>query len=270
MAKKCKCPECKACEDWAVPTADFFSLLLALFIALYAIASQNKDKMKSMSKAFADIFDFKPITLSLIPPMDQTAQTQGSPTTNVKQQQESKQSQSTSKQEVIQQAKKIMEQMNKMNDVTEGTGNGSESEVVMTDEGVRIRVTNNIIFGDGSAELNPAAKKMVGILATVLKEFPNDIKVEGYTGEAQPKGTIYPSNWELSAARASSVVRELVSRGYDAKRFTVVGHADTKPLSLDKTNGKHFLNQRVDIILMNYDNKPNDLPAASVLDGKKQ
>ena len=268
MAKKCKCPECKACEDWAVPTADFFSLLLALFIALYAIASQNKDKMKSMSKAFAEIFDFRPITMSLIPPMDQTAQTQGTPNTNTKQQ-ESK-SQSTSKQEVVQQAKKIMQDLNKMNDTREETGNGSDSEVVMTEDGIRIRVTNNIVFADGSAELNPAARKMVGILAAVLKEYPNDIKVEGHTGDAPPKGSIYPSNWELSSARAASVVRELISKGYDSKRFTVIGHADTKPLSLTKEQGKNFLNQRVDIILMNYDSKPNDLPSSSVLDGKKQ
>lgn len=268
MAKKCKCPECKACEDWAVPTADFFSLLLALFIALYAIASQNKDKMKSMSKAFADIFDFRPITLTLIPPMDQTAQTQGSPNTNAKQQ-ETKQSQSTSKQEIVQQAKKIMEELNKMNDITEGAGNGSETEVVMTEEGIRIRMTNSIIFGEGSAELNQAAKKMIDVVSKVLKPYPNDIKVEGHTGEAQPKGTIYPSNWELSAARASSVVREMVLKGYDAKRFTVVGHADTKPLSLDKTNGKHFLNQRVDIVLMNYNNQASDIPSSSILDQKR-
>jgi chemotaxis protein MotB len=268
MAKKQKCPECEACEKWAVPTADFFSLLLALFIALYAIASQNKDKMKSMSKAFAEIFDFKPITLTLIPPMDQTAQTQGTPNSQRKQE-ESKQ-QSNSKSEVVQQAKKIMQDLHKMNDVREESGNGSESEVVMTDEGIRIRVTDNIIFADGSAELNPAAKKMVNILATILKQFPNDIKVEGHTGgDNPPKGSIYPTNWELSAARAASVVRELISKGYDPKRFTVVGYADTKPLSLDKTNSKHFLNQRVDIILMNYDNKPNDLPTSSVLDDKK-
>jgi len=270
MARKKKCPEAEACEKWAVPMADFFSLLLALFIALYAIASQNKDKMKSMSKAFAEIFDFRPLTLSLIPPLDQMAQKEGVPNTNKKQQQETKQSQSTSKQEVVQQAKKIMEDLNKMNDVRDETGNGSETEVVMTEEGIRIRVTNNIIFADGSAELNPAAKKMVDILATILKPYSNNIKVEGHTGDVPPKGSIYPSNWELSAARASSVVRELISKGYDPKRFSVVGHADTQPLSLDKINGKNFLNQRVDIILMNYDNTPNDIPSTSVLDTKKQ
>ena len=60
MAKKKKCPECPAGERWAVPYADFLSLLLALFIALYAISSQNKDKLKALSKSFSEIFEFTP------------------------------------------------------------------------------------------------------------------------------------------------------------------------------------------------------------------
>jgi chemotaxis protein MotB len=269
MAKKKKCPECEACEKWAVPTADFFSLLLALFIALYAIASQNKDKMKSMSKAFAEIFDFRPLTLSLIPPLDQMAQKDGAQNTNAKQQEQTKQSKSESKEKVVQQAKQLMKDLSKLNDARDEQGNGSETEVIMTDEGIRIRMLNSIVFGDGSAELNPAARKVVDILGGIIKQYPNDIKVEGHTAEpSPPKSSPYPSNWELSSARASSVVRALIEKGYNPKRFTVVGFADTKPLSIDEAAKKHFLNQRVDIILMKYENKIDDLPTSSLLDSK--
>lgn len=263
MAKKKKCPECAGGEKWAVPFADFFSLLLALFIALYAIASQNKDKMKMLSKSFADIFDFTPTQMSINPQdsgNDPSTSTQSSEAKDLRQTAQAVQQQ-------IEVAKQLMKDLQAIKDVAPESGNGSDTEVVMTDEGIRIRMLNAIVFDEGSANLTPASKKIVDILAASVKTYPGNIKVEGHTSSTLPsKGSIYPSNWELSSARASSVVREFISLGFNPGKFTVVGYADTKPTSKEPEAAKHFLNQRVDIVLMRYDGKGEVGGTSSILD----
>lgn len=265
MAKKKKCPECEAGEKWAVPFADFFSLLLALFIALYAIASVNKDRMRALSKSFSDIFEFTPSQMNVVP-TGQDAGQEGkvSPTTSANKE-ETKQSQQ-SKQQQIETAKQLMKQLQAIKDVSQEAGNGSDTEIVMTDEGVRIRMLNSIVFEEGSANLTPASKKVIDILANAIRAFPNDIKVEGHTSSTLSKSSQYPSNWELSTARSSAVVRSLIEKGFVADRFTAVGYADTKPLSKEIEAGKHVLNQRVDITLMRYDGRGELGGGKSVLD----
>lgn len=262
MAKKKKCPQCEGGEKWAVPFADFFSLLLALFIALYAIASQNKDRMKALSKSFADIFDFTPAQMSINP---QDAGKDSSTNTHSSESKDSKQT-SQAVQQQIEIAKQLMKELQAIKDVAPEQGNGSDTEVVMTDEGIRIRMLNSIVFDEGSANLTPASKKIVDMLAASIKTYPGNIKVEGHTSSAQPpKGSIYPSNWELSTARASAVVREFISLGFDPAKFSAVGYADTKPISKEPGAAQHFLNQRVDVVLMKYDGK-GEVGGKSVLD----
>lgn len=254
MAKKKKCPECEAGEKWAVPFADFFSLLLALFIALYAIASVNKDRARALSKSFSDIFEFSPSQMNLVPTGQDAGQEGKVSMATSASKDDVKQSQQ-SKQQQIETAKQLMKQLQAIKDVSPDAGNGSDTEIVMTDEGIRIRMLNAIVFDEGSATLTPASKKVIDILSAAVKGFPNDIKVEGHTSSTLPKNSVYPSNWELSTARSSAVVRSLVEKGFNPDRFIAVGYADTRPLSKEPEAGKHVLNQRVDITLMKYEGK---------------
>jgi len=263
MARKKKCPEIPPSEKWAIPYADFLSLLLALFIALYAIAAQNKDKMKALSKSFAEIFDFTPSRMSVTP---QDVDKGSSPNTE-ESQSKSKEQNSESRQQQVQIVKQLMKELQAIKDVAPEQGNSSESEVVMVDEGIRVRMLNAIIFEEGSATLSPASKRVVDILAASVKNYQGGIKVEGHTSESQPpRDGIYPSNWELSSARASAVVRGFISNGLDPAKFTAVGYADTKPISKEIGGAKHFLNQRVDIVLMKYDGKASNADNQSILD----
>lgn len=266
MAKKKKCPECEAGEKWAVPFADFFSLLLALFIALYAIAAVNTSQLKSLSVAFTNIFENNPVTLNIVPNDSKDAHDRPGQTKEEGRDM-SKQTQAQAKQQQVESAKQLMKELQAVKDVVDEKGNGSDTEIVMTDEGIRIRMLNSIAFDQGSANLTPASRKVLDILSASIKNFPNDFKVEGHTSESQAggRGSYYPTNWELSTARASVVVRYLIDKGFDPKRFQAVGYADTKPLSLDDTNKKHFLNQRVEIVLMRYEGK-GSLQTKSVLD----
>lgn len=255
MAKKKKCPECEACEKWAVPTADFFSLLLALFIALYAIASVNSDKAKLASQAFVEIFKTPPRTddapvLPIPPPpgksdSDAKLQKSGSPN----------------------QMEDISKMLNKIREISDKEGTGSQTEVVTTPEGVKIRGFDGVVFEKGSAELSMPFRRVLAFVATVLRQAPNQVKIEGYATPGDADGSSYPSTWELSGARAGAVIRYL-SEGekIDSKRFLLVGHGQMAPLN--QSNAQNFLNRRVEITIMNYAGM-QDFQGPTVLDEKK-
>jgi chemotaxis protein MotB len=105
--------------------------------------------------------------------------------------------------------------------------------IAVTEEGIRIQIVDsqkNPIFPAGSAELTNPAKQMVRSIASILKNFPNEIAVEGHT-DSSPTRSEMVSNWELSVARASSARRELEDGGIEPSRISrVVGFADRVPL----------------------------------------
>lgn len=105
--------------------------------------------------------------------------------------------------------------------------------IAITEEGVRIQIVDSLenpIFSSGSAQLTDPAKKILRTVASILKNFPNEIAVEGHT-DSSPVRSEQISNWELSVARASSARKELESAGIDPSRISrVVGFADKIPL----------------------------------------
>lgn len=239
MAKKKKCPECEACEKWAVPTADFFSLLLALFIALYAIASVNTDKAKMVSQAFVEIFK--------TPPRVDNAPVLPIPPPPGKNESDSQMTKSGSPQQM----EDIAKMLDKIREVSDKEGTGSDTEVVMTQEGVKIRGFDGVIFEKGSAELSMPFRRVLSYIATILRQNPNAVKVEGFTTPGDAAGSAYPSNWELSGARAGAVIRYLIdNEAIKAGRFVLVGHGEVSPYSA--TNAKNFMNRRVEITILNY------------------
>ncbi|MEN6437686.1 MAG: flagellar motor protein MotB [Syntrophobacter sp.] len=123
--------------------------------------------------------------------------------------------------------------------------------IAVTPEGIRIQIVDsreNPIFQPGSAQLTDSAKKIIRTLCTVLKNFPNDIAVEGHTDSSQSKNE-QTSNWELSIARASSARRELEQSGIEPSRIArVVGYADRVPLLPELPSDAR--NRRISIVFM--------------------
>ncbi len=132
--------------------------------------------------------------------------------------------------------------------------------IAVTEEGIRIQIVDsqqNPIFPAGSAELTDTAKQMVHTIAAVLKNFPNEIAVEGHTDSA-PTRSEQVSNWELSVARASSARRELEDSGIEPSRICrVVGFADRVPLFTTSPDDPR--NRRISILFAkNKKLKPPD------------
>ncbi|MGG1664399.1 OmpA/MotB family protein [Brevibacillus sp. NRS-1366] len=120
-----------------------------------------------------------------------------------------------------------------------------------TEEGLRIRLPESILFKSGSAELQEQGKKVVGTVAGVLQRFGHLVRVEGYTDDVPITHSTYNSNWELSSGRAIAVMREMVD-GYSlpASRFTVAGLGEYKPLVDNSNDENRARNRRVEIIIL--------------------
>lgn len=120
-----------------------------------------------------------------------------------------------------------------------------------TEEGLRIRLPESILFKSGSAELQEQGKKIVGTVAGVLQRFGHLVRIEGYTDDVPITHSAYNSNWELSSGRAIAVMREMVD-GYSlpASRFTVAGLGEYKPLVDNSNDENRARNRRVEIIIL--------------------
>lgn len=129
---------------------------------------------------------------------------------------------------------------------------------------VQVEIRTDILFPSGSAKLSEAATPVIARLGKILEPFPNPILVEGDTDNRPIHTVVFPSNWELSAARAASVVRRFMSAGVAPSRMAVIGHAQYEPIASNTTAAGRNANRRVDIVILSSDGSvPRSLRAAA-------
>jgi len=117
--------------------------------------------------------------------------------------------------------------------------------------GVVVTLDETLLFPSGSARIDDAAAPALGAIAEVLADLDNQILVEGHTDSVPTSGTVWPTNWELSAARATAALRELnESYGLAGTRLSAVGHADTRPRSTNDTAEGRAQNRRIEIVVL--------------------
>ncbi|WP_420233040.1 OmpA family protein [Pseudomonas sp. ABY48] len=126
---------------------------------------------------------------------------------------------------------------------------GSDIEVVTSESAVSFRISSEIIFPSGQSDLNLGGLRVLQRLIPILESVPHKIIVAGHTDTQDIRSSRFPSNWELSSARAGSVVRYLQSNGISSDRLTAVGYADTRPLGDNATTQGRARNRRVEFIL---------------------
>jgi len=126
---------------------------------------------------------------------------------------------------------------------------GQGVEVVVNEKSISLRLNSEIIYNSGQADLSLEGLAVLHRLIPVLKAENYLITVEGHTDSRTLRGTRYPSNWELSGARAGSVVRYLQANGIDSRRLKAVGYAHTRPLGDNTTAEGRAANRRVELIL---------------------
>jgi chemotaxis protein MotB len=292
MARKHKHPEHENLERWLVSYADFMTLLFATFTALYAMAQTDAAKLKDVSAAIKEGFEEKSIMNGInsvlrgqSPPSrnpDPLSQEKGAgpgvigrfdsmtyQAGEVKSTQKLVDDLTSDLKNVNQEIKSLAVGAGGSQDgpnAQAGQGKGQEGsggkegdvplrqvEVSVQERGIRISFDSRLLFGAGEATLQPFAYQFLDKVATRLKKFDNRrIHVEGHSDNQAIATGQFPSNWELSCARSSSVVRFFVARHQlNPAALVAVGYGDTQPISNNATAEGRARNRRVDIIVYN-------------------
>jgi chemotaxis protein MotB len=267
-------------ERWLLTYADMITLLMALFMVLFSISSVNISKYRTLQMALKAAFsgDILPGGKSIEQP-GASANSSRAPTTidtpaivrltpNVTSElehvsggqsgsaQASAQSAATSAASVqvsaAQQEQASFEALQReLKAYAAKHGFAKSVNVTIEQRGLAIRVlTDSLLFSSGSATLESQGQPLLTEIAALLNvDHVHPIAVEGNTDNVPITGGEFPSNWELSTARASSVVRFLIAKGVDSQRLSAVGYAEQHPIATNSTPAGRALNRRVEIVL---------------------
>ena len=139
-------------------------------------------------------------------------------------------------------------------------------EVSFSEDRVQVNMKDKMLFGSGSAQLSSAAVKALRDISRVLATVPNSVMVEGNTDNRPISTREFPSNWELSAARAASVVHLLTRFDIDPSRLSAIGYGEHRPVAGNDSDEGRAKNRRVTLVILGLNGKPDqviDLPGGS-------
>lgn len=232
---------------WMVTYSDMVTLILVFFILLYSVSQIDEAKFDAISESFQNrmIFDFLPSAVPLENPAESTDLNENGETD------------STEDIENEDEYAPILEQdslSDLLHDVETYLNENNLNHVISanrTEQGVVLVLQERLLFDSAEAEILEDGMPFLDRIGTLLTDIPNNITVEGHTDSRPISNYRYPSNWELSGARASSVVRYLISEhNLDVERFSTVGYADTKPIVPNTSEENWGQNRRVEIVIM--------------------
>ncbi len=126
-------------------------------------------------------------------------------------------------------------------------------QVQSSERKVKLVLTEGVLFASGKSDLKEPAKKVLAPIAAELKKLPNDVLIEGHTDNVPIKNGKYTSNWELSMARAYSVLQFMQEQGLPAKHLAGIGYGDTRPVGDNSSAEGRAKNRRIEISLMKVD-----------------
>lgn len=228
-------------DRWLVSYADFITLLFAFFVVMYAISSVNEGKYKVFSNSLNTAFSRNLQTLQTDP---QSLNQDELLKTLVDRRNARLAKQQRHQQEMLQ------TMMNELNRVLAPLISNGQVSVLQSGRGIVMDINVRVLFHEGDALLQSQAIPTLAAVARVLQTSKLDIEVEGHTDNVPIRTPLYPSNWELSSARASSVVRLFIREGVDSHRLTAAGVADNQPLQLNDSAEHRAQNRRVTITIL--------------------
>ncbi len=288
MARKKKHEEHANHEAWAIPYGDLITLLLAFFVVMYAISSINEGKFRVLSDSLNAAFRGNPRTLEPVQVGEksrgsgadiamsivQQAMLEGQPrrlldaisihgeggpaTTGADAEPPGKA------------AHPIAEQLTRVADELETALKSLvDAELVAVrrhEFWLEVEIRTDILFPSGVATLSNAAYPALDALATTLSKYPNPLRVEGHTDNRPINTRYYPSNWELSSARAASVVHRFARSGISPARLSVIGFGEFRPAQSNDTAAGRNANRRVIIVILAGEGAPAPHDAAGMAD----
>lgn len=229
-------------ESWLVPYADILTLLLALFIVLFASADANKAKFTQMAQSLNAAFSGSPSVFdnnqAITPEVDASKPNQS----NVDAIKEQAQLRETV--ELIK-VKQDMDQYIQKNNLT------GQLTTVLTDDGLMIRIKDSALFLSGSAELRSESQRFAAEIAKMLAPLSQQVLISGHTDNMPINTAEFPSNWELSSKRSINFMKFLLSEEkLKPERFSAVGYGEYRPLASNAAEDGQAKNRRVEVLIV--------------------
>lgn len=240
MARKKYAEEHDNHERWLVSYADFITLLFAFFVVMYAVSSVNEGKYRVLSDSLGSAFGqtrtpqtksgqeqpILPLPEKLLVPRPRISEALR-----------------REREQMTGIARDILKVLAPL--VSEG-----KVRVTQTARGVSVEINASLLFAPGEAKLTEESSQALKAVAAVLNNDQHAIRVEGYTDNLPISNAFFPSNWELSAVRASSVVRLFSESGISENRLTAVGHGSNQPVDSNATAAGRARNRRVTVTIL--------------------
>ena len=232
-------------DRWMVSYADFVTLLFAFFVVMYAISSVNEGKYRVLSDTMTEAFKVAPKSPQPIQIGKESKSIANEKPANeiIKPIKILPKSQRTYEKEMKQIAETVSKSVQPL--IDKGLIKVTQNKLW-----VEIEMNTKILFPSASSELEDEAFPALKALAGVLKTLPNSIDVEGHTDNLPINNELFPSNWELSAARAASVVHLFTRYGVNPKRLSSIGYAEYRPISSNATSEGRLRNRRVKVVIL--------------------
>ncbi|WP_331487885.1 flagellar motor protein MotD [Luteimonas endophytica] len=273
MARRKKHEEHGNHEAWAIPYADLMTLLLAFFVVMYAISSLNEGKYRVLSDSLAIAFSGQPRSVSPVQPGDHQVMepdagppsplqagpgaTRPSPVldspllpslaSQMRVDRENRDADGRALAEARQQLDDIAAQLH---DALAPLVDAKLITIHRAELWLEVEINSDILFATGSASLAGSAQQLLSTLARLLRDVPNAVRVEGYTDDRPINTLQFPSNWELSAARAASVVHLFVRERIAPQRLVMVGYGEYRPRADNATEAGRNRNRRVVLMVL--------------------
>ncbi|MDX5373811.1 MAG: flagellar motor protein MotD [Pseudomonadaceae bacterium] len=242
MARRRNHEEHENHERWLVSYADFITLLFAFFVVMYSISSINEGKYKVLSESLVGVFSEPERAIKPIPIGDEKPRTTEPDRSMIE---DNPNSSSTSEE----QSDPLQQIASSMRDAF-GDLIASEQLTVRGNElWVEIELNSSLLFPSGDAVPNEMAFTLIEKVAKILAPYENPIHVEGFTDNLPISTAQFPSNWELSSARAASIVRMLAMDGVNPGRMAAVGYGEFQPVADNVTAEGRSRNRRVVLVI---------------------
>jgi chemotaxis protein MotB len=274
-------------EAWAIPYGDLITLLLAFFVVMYAISSINEGKYRVLADALSSAFGGPPRTVtpiqlgmhqlrgsafdrpSLVTPGSKSGPSSSTPIAAPRMRQvldmptfggKAGAAQQVAQEESRQQGEQQLHSIGRR--IQDALSELVKQKLVTVRRSynfLEVEIQSDILFASGVAVPNPQAVDTVRRISAVLREEPNAMRVEGYTDNVPIATSQFPSNWELSSARAASIVHVMAQDGISPSRLAVVGYGEFQPVADNATPQGRNANRRVLLVILANPQGPDAL-----------
>lgn len=226
-------------DRWLVSYADFITLLMVLFVVLYSMSQVDVQKYKQLADGLKVAFSGESSSSVIDPQIDLGGSLN-----------EDEQAAPIIIPGIPQASMDTVEVAGQLTNMLSSTSLGEMVSVQNNLEGVLISVSEKLLFVPGTAELQPSSYQILDTVVQMINRLDNEIKVIGHTDNTPPSDARYSSNWELSLARAMTIVTYFQNSGISPKRLIPAGRGEYHPIFPNDTPEHQTLNSRADIIVI--------------------